>query len=109
VSRALYGNIQLRTGVRQGDPLCSVLFNMVINSPLRNIGERCRDSNAIHAFSDDGNYIIKIVFAPFVYLLNHADTVSMEDNSRKLSYSHSHANMTTTYMRGVGTTKVGEL
>jgi hypothetical protein len=28
-------------------------------------------------------------------VLNHADTVSVEDNSRKHSYSHSHANMTT--------------
>jgi hypothetical protein len=28
-------------------------------------------------------------------LLNHANTVSVEDNSRKRSYCHSHANMTT--------------
>jgi hypothetical protein len=29
-------------------------------------------------------------------LLNHANTVSVEDNSRKRSYSHSHANTTVT-------------
>jgi hypothetical protein len=29
-------------------------------------------------------------------VLNHANTVSVEDNSRKRSYSHSHANMTVT-------------
>jgi hypothetical protein len=37
-------------------------------------------------------------FAAFCHekVLNHASTVSVEDNSRKRSYSHSHANMTVT-------------
>jgi hypothetical protein len=29
-------------------------------------------------------------------LSNHANTVSVEDNSRKRSYTHTHANMTVT-------------
>jgi hypothetical protein len=32
---------------------------LAISTPLRNIGERCRDSAAIQAFSDDGKYLIK--------------------------------------------------
>jgi hypothetical protein len=36
-------------------------------TPLRNIGERCRDSAAVHAFYDGGNYIIKTRLVPFVY------------------------------------------
>jgi hypothetical protein len=35
--------------------------------PPMETGERCRDSIAIHAFVDNGNYMINIVFAPFVY------------------------------------------
>jgi hypothetical protein len=35
-------------------------------------------------------------FEDYVALLNHANTVSVEDNSRKRSYCHSHANMTVT-------------
>jgi hypothetical protein len=34
--------------------------------PLRNIGERCKDSAAIQAFSDDGNYLIQTPFVPTV-------------------------------------------
>jgi hypothetical protein len=35
-------------------------------TPLRNIGERCTDSPAIQAFSDDGKYLIKARFVPIV-------------------------------------------
>jgi hypothetical protein len=34
------------------------------STPLRNIGERCKDSSAIQAFSDDGKYLIKTPFFP---------------------------------------------
>jgi hypothetical protein len=34
--------------------------------PLRSIGERCRDSAAIEAFSDDGKYLIQTHFVPTV-------------------------------------------
>jgi hypothetical protein len=63
-------------GVRQGDPLGPLLFDMALRSafirhgvkyPVLNIGERCRDSTAKHAFTDDGNYIIKTAFDPAVY------------------------------------------
>jgi hypothetical protein len=43
-----------------------LLFNLATNTPLRNIGERCRDSGAIQAFSDDGKYLIKAPNAPTV-------------------------------------------
>jgi hypothetical protein len=46
----LHGTVQSRTGVRQGDPLGPLLFNLAIRTPLRNIGERCKDSAAIQAF-----------------------------------------------------------
>jgi hypothetical protein len=46
----LYGTVQSRTGVRPGDPFDPLLFNLAIRTPLRNIGERCKDSLAIHAF-----------------------------------------------------------
>jgi hypothetical protein len=59
----LYGTVQSRTGVRQGDPLGPLLFNLVINTP-RNFGERCKESSAIQAFSDDGEYLIKTPFVP---------------------------------------------
>jgi hypothetical protein len=60
----LHGTVRSRTGVRQGDnPL---LFNLAISTPLRNIGERCKDSAAIQAFSDEGKYLIKTPFVPTV-------------------------------------------
>jgi hypothetical protein len=60
----LHGTVQSRTGVRQGDPLGPLLFNLAINTPRRNIEERCRDSAAIQAFSNDGKYLIKTPFVP---------------------------------------------
>jgi hypothetical protein len=60
----MHGTVQSRTGVRQGDPLGPLLFNLAISTPLRNIGERCKDSAAIQAFSDDGKYLIKTPFVP---------------------------------------------
>jgi hypothetical protein len=60
----LRGTVQYRTGVRQGDPLGPLLFNLAIISPLRNIGERCKDSAAIQAFFDDEKYFIKTPFVP---------------------------------------------
>jgi hypothetical protein len=62
----LYGTVQSRTGVQQGDPLGPHLFNRAINTPLRNIGERRKDSSAIQAFSNDGMYLIKTPFVPTV-------------------------------------------
>jgi hypothetical protein len=37
--------------------------------PLRNIGDRCEDSAAIHAFFDDGKYLIKTPFVPTVIMV----------------------------------------
>jgi hypothetical protein len=51
----MHGTVQSRMGVRQGDPLGPLLFNLAISTPLRNIGERCKDSAPIQAVSDDGN------------------------------------------------------
>jgi hypothetical protein len=62
----LHGTVPSRTGVRQGDPFGPLLFNLAINTPLRNIGKRCKDSAAIKAFSDDGKYLIKTPFVPTV-------------------------------------------
>jgi hypothetical protein len=62
----MHGTVQSRTGVRQGDPLGPLLFNLAISTPLRNIGERCKDLVAIQAFSDDGKYLIKTLFVPTV-------------------------------------------
>jgi hypothetical protein len=50
----LHSAVLSRTGVRQGDPLGPLLFNLVINTPLLNIGERSKDSSPIQAFSHDG-------------------------------------------------------
>jgi hypothetical protein len=61
----LHGTVQSRTGVRQGDPLGPLLFNLAIITPLRKFGERCKDSTAIQAFFNDGKYLIK---TPFVRL-----------------------------------------
>jgi hypothetical protein len=58
----LHGTVQSRTDVRQGDPLGPLLLNLAISTPLRNIGERCKDSAAIQAFSNDGKYFIKTPF-----------------------------------------------
>jgi hypothetical protein len=60
----MYGIIQSRTYVRWGDPLGLLLFNLAINIPLRNIGERCREPPGIHALSDNGNYMIITPFVP---------------------------------------------
>jgi hypothetical protein len=60
----VHGTVQSRTSVRQGDPLGPLLFNLAISTPLRNIGERCKDSAAIQACYDDGKYLIKTPFVP---------------------------------------------
>jgi hypothetical protein len=62
----LHGTVQSRTGVRQGDPLGPLLFNLATSTPLRNIGERCKDSAATQAFSNDGKYLIITPFVPTV-------------------------------------------
>jgi hypothetical protein len=62
----LYGTVESRSGARQGDPLGPLLFNLAINTPLRNIGKRCKDSSAIQAFSHDGKYLINTPFVPTV-------------------------------------------
>jgi hypothetical protein len=55
----LHGMVQSRTGVRQGDPLGPLLFYLAISTPLRNNGEKCKDSAAIQAFFDDIKFLIK--------------------------------------------------
>jgi hypothetical protein len=40
------------------------LFNLAIYTPLRNIGNWCKDSAAIQDFYDDGKYLIKTPFVP---------------------------------------------
>jgi hypothetical protein len=60
----LYGTVQFRTGVRQGNPLGPPLFNFAISAPLRNFGEHCKDSSAIQDFSGDGKDFIKAPFVP---------------------------------------------
>jgi hypothetical protein len=64
-----HGTVQSRTGVRQGDPLGPFLFNLVISNPLRNIGERYKDSAAIQPFSNDGKHLIKTPFVPTVIIV----------------------------------------
>jgi hypothetical protein len=67
VASLLHGTVHSRTGVRQGDPLGPLSFNLgIINCPLRNIGERFKGSSAIQAFSDDGKCSIKTHFVPTV-------------------------------------------
>jgi hypothetical protein len=60
----LYGAVLSRTGVRHGDNLRPLLFNLAISTPLRNIVERRKDSSAIQDFSDDGKYLIEMSFVP---------------------------------------------
>jgi hypothetical protein len=62
----IYDIVLSRTGVRQGDSLGPLLFNLAISTPLRNIGEPCKDSSAIQAFFDDGRYLITMSFVPTV-------------------------------------------
>jgi hypothetical protein len=63
----LHGTVRSRTGVRQGDPLGPLLFNLAISNPLRNIGECwCKNSKAIQDFSDNGKYLIRTPFVPTV-------------------------------------------
>jgi hypothetical protein len=75
----LCGTVKYRTGVRQGDPLGPLLFNLAISTPLRNIGERCKDSSAIQAFYDDGKYLIKTPSVPTVI------TVATEESGKVCS------------------------
>jgi hypothetical protein len=42
------------------------LFNLAINTPLRDIGKWFKDSSAIQASSDDGKYSNKMPFVPIV-------------------------------------------
>jgi hypothetical protein len=60
-----HGAVHSRTGVRHGD-LGPLFFNLAINTPLRNIRDRCKDSSAIQAISNDGKYLIKTLFVPTV-------------------------------------------
>jgi hypothetical protein len=62
----LHDTVQSRNGVRQGDPLGPLLFNLAIVTPLPDIGERCKDSTTIQAFYDDGKYLIKMPLVPTV-------------------------------------------
>jgi hypothetical protein len=39
---------------------------LAISAPLQNIGERCNNSPAIQAFSNDGKYLIKTHIVPTV-------------------------------------------
>jgi hypothetical protein len=75
----LHGTVQSRTGIRQGDHLVPFLFNLAISTPLRDIGERCKDPSAIQAFSEDGKYLIKTPFVPTVI------TVAMEESGKVCS------------------------
>jgi hypothetical protein len=61
-----YGTIKSHTDVRQADPLGPLMFNLALSNPLRNIRERCKDSSAIHAFYDDGKYLITTAYVPTV-------------------------------------------
>jgi hypothetical protein len=65
----LHGTVLFRTGVQQKDPLGPLVFNLAINTPLWNIEERCKDSSAIRAFSDDGKYMITTPFVPTVIVV----------------------------------------
>jgi hypothetical protein len=58
--------VQSRTGVRQGDPLAPLLFNLAMSNPLRYVGEWCKDSSAIQASSDNGKYLIETPIVPTV-------------------------------------------
>jgi hypothetical protein len=53
----LYGTVQSRMCVRQGDPLGMLLFNLAISTPLRSIGERCKNSSATQALCYDGTHL----------------------------------------------------
>jgi hypothetical protein len=88
----LNGTVQSRTGVRQGDPLGPLLFDLAINTALRNIGERCEDSAAIQAFSDDGKYLIKSHFVPTVI------TVAAEELG-KCARMFNQSNLSAWYLR----------
>jgi hypothetical protein len=62
----MHGTVLSRTGDRQEYPLGPLLFNLAINTPLRNIEERCKDSSATQAFSDDGRLLVTTPFVPIV-------------------------------------------
>jgi hypothetical protein len=62
----LYGTVHSRNGVRQGDLIVPLLYNLAISAPLLNIGERCKDLPAIQALSNGGSHLIKTPFVPTV-------------------------------------------
>jgi hypothetical protein len=83
----MHGTVQSRTGVRQGDPLGPLLFSLSISTPLLNIGERCKDSAAIQAFSDDGKFLIKTPFVPTVITVAAEELGKVCSNVQPIKYS----------------------
>jgi hypothetical protein len=49
--------------------IVQVLLNLAINTPLENIGERCKDFSAIQAFFYDGMYLFTTPYVQAVIVV----------------------------------------
>jgi hypothetical protein len=83
----LYCTVLSRTGVRQGHPLGTLLLNLALSTPLRNIWERCNYSTVIQSFFDDGKSLITTDFVPNVIVVATEELGKVRSTVQSIKFS----------------------